>query len=67
MVPIDTEKTGIRVTAPGASEAELAAIAAAVEALWPSPQAELMVPPPPPPWRFSGRWWYGGDRMRYDF
>jgi len=54
----------VRVEAPGASEAELAAIVAAVEALWPTEQAEAVVPAPPPVWRFSGRWWHGGDRVR---
>ena len=62
---MDAEMPGIRVTAQGASDAELAAIAAAVEALWPNPQEELMVPLPPPPWRFSGRWWHGRDRSRH--
>lgn len=54
----------IRVEAPGASEAELAAIVAAIEALWPTEQAPVVVPAPPPPWRFSGRWWHDGARAR---
>ena len=54
----------IRVEAPGATEAELAAIIVAVEALWPVPQVEVVAPAPPPPWRFSGRWWHNGDRAR---
>ena len=39
--------------------AELAAIVAAVEALWPRPAAPIAEAPEPvaPAWRFSGRWW----------
>ncbi|MDQ6784989.1 MAG: hypothetical protein M3063_16450 [Actinomycetota bacterium] len=39
------------------TEAEVAAIVAAVEALWPRPVAGHPAPSGPPPWRFSGRWW----------
>ena len=61
---MDAEKTRMRVVAPGASPAELAAIVAALEELWPEEQAEFVAPPPPPAWRFSGRWWRDGDRFR---
>lgn len=39
------------------TEAEVAAILAAVEALWPRPVAPEPGPTGPHPWRFSGRWW----------
>jgi hypothetical protein len=43
---------------PDPTEEEAAAIAAAVEALWPRPTIVLVEPAPrPSPWRFSGRWW----------
>ncbi|MDQ2728601.1 MAG: hypothetical protein M3Y91_12235 [Actinomycetota bacterium] len=49
---------GLRVTSGGTpTEAEVAAIAAAVEALWPRPAAPEPGPAGPHPWRFSGRWW----------
>jgi hypothetical protein len=47
---------------PDPTPEEVAAIAAAVEALWPRPavaagdQGE-----PPTRWRFSGRWWLSGS------
>jgi hypothetical protein len=44
---------------PVPSSDELAAIVAAVEALWPRPEIaeELQNPLRTPTWRFSGRWW----------
>ncbi len=54
------ETSGIRVTAKGATPQELAAILAAVDALWPRPAELARVPPNPGPWRFSGRWWKAG-------
>lgn len=45
---------------PGDDEA--AAIVAAIEALWPKPQAQLEPAPRSLAWRFSGRWWQR-DRM----
>lgn len=41
---------------PVPSAEELAAIMAAVECVWPRPQAAV-VASPPLRWRFSGRWW----------
>jgi hypothetical protein len=41
---------------PTPTDEEMAAIAAAVEVLWPRPVV-LGGPTGPPPWRFSGRWW----------
>ena len=43
--------------APAATEEEAAAIAAAVEALWPKPVAAGVPEPRPGVWKFSGRWW----------
>jgi hypothetical protein len=42
---------------PTPSDEEMAAIAAAVEVLWPRPVVLDTTPAGPPPWRFSGRWW----------
>jgi hypothetical protein len=39
-----------------ASDEEVAAIVAAIEATWPRPVAAA-ADTPPPRWRFSGRWW----------
>ena len=61
---------GLRIASitPAPTDAERAAIAAAVEALgpeiWPDPAAATM-PAPSPPWRYAGRGWrrrqsYGG-------
>jgi hypothetical protein len=43
---------------PEPTEAEAAAIVAAVEVLWPRPTVLADEPPRrAPAWRFSGRWW----------
>ena len=39
------------------SPEEMAAITAAIEVLWPRPQADVETPDDSPTWRFSGRWW----------
>jgi hypothetical protein len=39
-----------------ATDAEMAAIMAAVEVVWPRPSADAAVDEPTR-WRFSGRWW----------
>jgi hypothetical protein len=36
---------------------ELAAVVAAVEAVWPRPGGGAVDEADIPPWRFSGRWW----------
>jgi hypothetical protein len=47
----------VAVTAGGdASDEEVAAIVAAIEATWPRPAAGAPADAPPR-WRFSGRWW----------
>ena len=51
----------VRIVAEGATEQELAAIAAAYEELWPDPSEARKGPEPPTEWRFSGRWWHGSD------
>jgi hypothetical protein len=43
--------------APAATDEEAAAIAAAVEALWPRPVAADPSDRPSGVWKFSGRWW----------
>jgi hypothetical protein len=43
---------------PAATDEEAAAIAAAVEVMWPKPLAAAAAPDRRPGvWRFSGRWW----------
>jgi hypothetical protein len=42
---------------PTPTDAELAAIMAAVEVAWPRPVAGSPEPDEPTRWRFSGRWW----------
>jgi len=43
---------------PAATDEEAAAIAAAVEALWPRPTVTVGgADRPPAVWKFSGRWW----------
>ena len=44
-------------THPAATPEEVAAIMAAMEALWPRPVAHVEDRAAPPAWRFSGRWW----------
>jgi hypothetical protein len=41
---------------PSPSDEEAAAIAAAIELLWPRPTS-VNAEPPRSNWRFSGRWW----------
>ncbi|MCY4273681.1 MAG: hypothetical protein OXF00_13685 [bacterium] len=48
--------TVVRATA-GPTDAEMAAILAAHEALWPTPVRAALTAAPAPRWRFSGRWW----------
>ena len=48
------------------SSGELAAIVAAIEVVWPRPQAPPAVDEPPPSWRFSGRWWTEPINSRRD-
>ena len=43
--------------APAATDEEAAAIAAAVEALWPKPVAASAPDRSLDVWKFSGRWW----------
>ena len=43
--------------APAATDEEAAAIAAAVEVLWPRPAGVPAADPRPSVWKFSGRWW----------
>jgi hypothetical protein len=42
---------------PAATDEEAAAIAAAVELLWPRPVTQPRDDSRAPVWRFSGRWW----------
>jgi hypothetical protein len=42
---------------PAATDEEAAAIAAAVEALWPRPIAAVAPDRSAGVWKFSGRWW----------
>ena len=42
---------------PQPTDAEVAAILIAYEALWPRPAAVEVPALPAPRWRFSGRWW----------
>jgi hypothetical protein len=44
---------------------EVAAIMAAMEALWPRPSAAAPEPPPSR-WRFAGRWWSKPIPVRRD-
>jgi len=48
-----------------ATDEEVAAIVAAVEATWPRPVAAGPVDQPPR-WRFSGRWWTKPVPLRRD-
>jgi hypothetical protein len=42
---------------PAATDEEAAAIAAAIEALWPRPVVASVPDRGPGVWKFSGRWW----------
>jgi len=42
---------------PAATDEEAAAIAAAIEALWPRPVVASVPDRAPGVWKFSGRWW----------
>lgn len=51
----------------GLSEEELAAVVAAIEAVWPRPVPAAAKPPPTSTtWRFSGRWWSRSPFSRGD-
>jgi hypothetical protein len=54
----EARRVGVEAGAPGPTPQQLAAIAAAVELVWPRP---VVVAPDAPrqsdAWRFSGRWW----------
>jgi hypothetical protein len=53
--------------APSASEEEVVAIVAAIEALWPRPAVHPIEPHPTrSAWRFSGRWWSRPIPVRRD-
>jgi hypothetical protein len=57
----------VRVVGGGdASEEEVAAIVAAVEAVWPRPLMAVAGAPEPDRWRFSGRWWAKPVPVRRD-
>ena len=49
-----------------ATEEEVAAIVAAVDALWPRPALPPSAPAEPDRWRFSGRWWAKPVPVRRD-
>ena len=49
-----------------ATEEEVAAIVAAVEAVWPRPVGAVSAPNEPDRWRFSGRWWAKPVPVRRD-
>jgi hypothetical protein len=50
---------------PEPSDEEAAAVAAALEVLWPRPSAAATGPRlVSPAWRFSGRWWTGTAVVR---
>jgi hypothetical protein len=48
---------GIDGIKPAPTDEEVAAIVAAIEAVWPRPVVVSQAPQGPPPWRFSSRWW----------
>jgi hypothetical protein len=56
--PADADAARVHVhdVRPTPTDAELAAIMAAVEVAWPRPAGEAPVDEPAR-WRFSGRWW----------
>ena len=45
---------------------EMAAIVAAIEALWPRAAVAAPVEPEPSRWRFAGRWWSKPIPVRRD-
>ena len=49
---------------PQPTDAEVAAILVAYEALWPRPAAAEVPAPSAPRWRFSGRWWSAPSATR---
>lgn len=49
---------------PQPTDAEVAAILAAYEALWPRPVADGPPAPTATRWRFSGRWWIAPVAIR---
>jgi hypothetical protein len=49
---------------PEPSDEEAAAVAAALEVLWPRPSAAAAPRVVSPAWRFSGRWWTGTAVVR---
>ncbi|HLH28645.1 MAG TPA: hypothetical protein VKW77_06990 [Acidimicrobiales bacterium] len=50
----------------GADPAVVAAVVAAVEAVWPRPRPVAPEPEGIPAWRFSGRWWSRPATVRRD-
>jgi hypothetical protein len=58
--------TDARVITPAATDEEAVAIAAAIEALWPTSAVMAAIDDDDRPlaWRFSGRWWQR-DRMAH--
>jgi hypothetical protein len=63
---VTADRVGVTAIRPSPTPEEVAAIVAAVEAMWPRPVAPH--PPEtaaPPLWRFSGRsWWRSGGWSR---
>jgi hypothetical protein len=56
--PSPTRTVAVGDIAPTPTDAEVVAIMAAVEALWPTPVSVADTPPSRRTnWRFSGRWW----------
>ena len=55
--------SNIQIT-PQPTEAEVTAILAAYEALWPRPAADQPPAAIAPRWRFSGRWWTAPAAIR---
>ncbi len=49
---------------PDPTEAEAAAIAAALILAWPQPAVDDRPPDTSNRWRFSGRWWHHNPRRR---
>ncbi len=59
VAPADPAALVAALAGPAPAEAAVvAAIAAAVDQVWPRPHVAASTEPAgPPPWRFSGRWW----------